>query len=254
MALAAGLLTSCKYEKLLKSSNYQLKYRKAKEYYEEEEYNRAIGLLEQLNPVLKATDRADTTLFYLADSYYEQNDFILAGHHFREFYKTFGNHQWAEEAEFMSAYCDYELSPRFSLDQTNTQKAITAFQLFIQRHPKSPKLSEANDIIIELRNKLAKKDYMSSKLYYDMEDYKAAIVAFKNCLQQYPNSKYREEVKYYLLKSRFIYASRSVKKKEEERFQETLDEYYTFLSEFPESEYMDDAKKIFEETKSNLKN
>src|SRR6056297_3117436 len=154
----------------------------------------------------------------------------------------------------MTAYCDYQLSPRPELDQSNTKKAITGFRLFIQRHPNNPKVSQANDIIIELRNKLAKKDYMSSKLYYDMEDYKAAIVAFKNCLQQYPNSKYREEVKYYLLKSRFIYASRSVKKKEEERFQETLDEYYTFLSEFPESEYMDDAKKIFEETKSNLKN
>jgi len=254
IALIVGVLASCKYEKLLKSSDYRLKYRKAIEYYQEEDFSRAIGLLEQLNPVMKATDRADTVLYYLANCYYEVGDYILGGHHFKEFYRTFGNHKWAENAEFMTAYCDYQLSPRPELDQSNTKKAITGFRLFIQRHPNNPKVSQANDIIIELRNKLAKKDYLGAKLYYDMEDYKAAIVAFENSLQQFPNSKYREKIKYYLLQSKFTYASRSIKEKEEERFQETLDEYYTFVSEFPESEYKDDAEKIFEKTQKNLKN
>jgi outer membrane protein assembly factor BamD len=190
----------------------------------------------------------------MANAYYNKQDFILAKHYFSEFYRTFGNHQWAEEAEFLSAYCDYKMSPRPSLDQSYTRKAISAFELFIRRNPNSPRVKKANDLIIELRNKLAIKAYEAAKLYYEMEDYKAAIIALNNCLKRYPNTEHREEVRFLILKSNFLLASNSIKEKEQERFQSTLDEYYTFVNQFPESQYQEEVEKIFEKTQRNLKN
>jgi len=248
------LSVSCKYDKLLKSSNYKLKYEKALAYYEQEEYVKAQGLLEQLNPVLKATDRADTILYYLANSYFEQENFILADHHYSQFYETFGNHHWAEEAEFKSAYCNYELSPRPALDQDYTKKAISKLNLFITRHPRHSKVRECHRLINELKDKLAIKAYRAAKLYYDMEDYMAATVALENCLKRFPNTSHRKEIKFFVLKSKFLLAANSVKSKEEERFQEALDAYYTFTSEYPESEFSREVNQIFEKTQRNLMN
>ncbi|MCF8336212.1 MAG: outer membrane protein assembly factor BamD [Bacteroidales bacterium] len=249
-----GVTASCKYDKLLKSSNYQKKYSKALEYYNEGDYVKAEGLFEQLNSVLKATDRADTVLYYLANSCFKQEKYILAEHHFQQFYETFGNHRWAEDAEFQSAYCNYELSPRPELDQSYTRKAINKFNLFITRHPDHPKVAECHKYINELRDKLANKAYQSAKLYYDMGDYKAAVVALENSLKRFPNTSHREEIRYLILRSQFQLASNSVQSKEEERFQETLDTYYTFTSEYPDSEYSEEAEKIYDATQRNLEN
>ncbi len=252
--LVAGVFTSCKYEKLLKSEDYKLKYKKAVEYYHAEDYEHAIGLLEQLNPVLKATEKADTVLYFLANSYFEQDDYILAEHHFKQFYNTFGNHQWATKAEFMRAFCNYKLSPRPQLDQNYTQKAINQFQIFLNRHPNHPKAEESRKYIQKLRDKLAKKAYEAAKLYYRMEDYKSSIIALENCLKQFPNTSYREDLRYLILKSKFYLASNSIYEKKQERYQSTLDEYYTFKDQFPDSEYIDDVQEIYKKTRNYLEN
>ena len=252
--LLAGIASSCQYDKLLKSGNYKLKYQKALEYYQAEDYTKAVGLFEQLNPVLKATDRADTVLYYLSESYLEQENYILAEHHFQQFYQTFGNHRWAADAEFKSAYCNYMLSPRPALDQGYTKKAINKFNLFITRHPNHPKVAECHKLIQELTDKLAMKAYKSARLYYDMEDYKAAVIALENALKRFPGTTHRKEIKFLILKSQFLLASNSIKSKEQERFQNTLDAYYTFTSEYPDSEYSNEIQEIFQVTQRNLQN
>jgi len=246
--------SSCQYDKLLKSSNYKLKYEKALEYYKVGDYTKAVGLFEQLNPVLKATDRADTVLYYLSNSYFEQENYILAEHHYQQFYETFGNHRWADDAEFKSAYCNYKLSPRPALDQGYTREAINKFNLFITRHPNHSKVAECHKLIQELTDKLAIKAYHSAKLYYDMEDYKAAVIALENTLKRYPGTTHRKEIKFLILKSQFLLASNSIREKQQERYQNTLDAYYTFTSEYPDSEYSDEVKQIYQNTQQNLNN
>lgn len=252
--LLAIVGSSCQYDKLLKSTNYKLKYNKALEYYKAEDYTKAVGLFEQLNPVMKATDRADTVLYYLSNSYFEQENYILAEHHYQQFYETFGNHNWADDAEFKSAFCNYKLSPRPALDQGYTKKAINKFNLFITRHPNHSKVAECHKLIQELSDKLAMKAYQSARLYYDMEDYRAAVIALENTLKRFPNTTHRKEIKFLILKSQFLLASNSIKEKEQERYQSTLDAYYTFTSEYPDSEYSNEVKRIYQRTQKNLQN
>ena len=53
---------------------------------------------------------------------------------------------------------------------------------------------EARNLIKELEDKLVEKSYLSARLYYDMEQYRAAITALSNSLKEYPETKYREEM------------------------------------------------------------
>jgi len=234
------------FEKVLKSKDYEFKYKKALEYYAKKDHYRYLTLFEQLSPIYKGTMRSDTIEYYLAQGNYHQGDYLLAGHYFDKFRKTFPRSAFTEDAEFMYAYCFYMSSPRAELDQDNTQAAISAFAEFISRYPNSKRMGEVNDIMHELRDKLIEKSYLSSKLYFKIGDYKAAIVAIRNSIKEFPNTKYREEQFFLILKSSYLLADNSVPEKRKERFQSAVDEYYTFISEYPSSKYVDEAKKMYD--------
>ena len=241
------VLVSCRgYEKLLKSSDYQLKYDKAFEYYNAEDYVRSATLFEQIVTVYRGTVKADTIQYYRAKAYYNQKDYTMAGHYFNELVKTYPNSLFADEAAYMNAYCYYKLSPRPELDQASTYAAINAFSLFIINYPKSPKLQECRSLILEMSEKLVNKSYLSARLYYDLGDYKASIIALRNSLNEFPDTKYREELMYLILKSSYLLAKNSVESKLKDRYQATVDEYYSFISEFPKGKFTGDAKEMYE--------
>lgn len=249
------IITSCsKYEKLLKSDDFQLKYDVAMEYYEDEDYVRSATLIEQILPVYKGTQKAAELSFTLANSYYHRGDYIMAAHYFDNFVREYPNSEHVEEATYMRAYCNYLLSPRPSLDQSTTYKAIDQFRLFMSRFEDSDKVDEAQRLIDEMRNKLLEKSFESARLYYDMGDYRAAIIALKNSLTDFPETRHREEIMFLILKSSFLLADNSVPGKQLERFQSTVDEYYAFIEEFPESQYINEAQRYFDNSLRILDN
>ncbi len=254
LIIALFLFASCQssYNRLLESDDYELMYEKAFEYYEEEDYARAASLLERIIPVFRGTGEADRLNFYYASTYYERGEYIMAAHHFSNFVRDFPNSEYTKEAYFLRAYCYYLQSPRPSLDQTPTRRAIDQFEMFINRYPDSEKVPEAREYIEEMREKLIEKSYQSAKLYVEMEDYRAAIVALKNSLKEYPDTKYREDILFLILESSYLLARNSVPERQIERYRSTLDEYYVFSEEFPESDYMSEARRYYENSVNAL--
>ncbi len=254
LLLGIGLLTSScsEYEKILKSTDPNVKYSKGMEYYQKGQFVKAATLFEQILPIFRGTENAEQLNFYYAMSYYRMKDYILAGHYFRTFVKTYATSQYRQEAEFLAAYCDYLLSPRPELDQTNTYNAIDAFTLYIRRYPDSDKVIQCRQLIKELQDKLVQKSFNNASLYYNLGYYNSAIVALKNSLTDYPDTKYREEQMFLLLKSKYLLAENSVPEKQQDRYQNTVDEYYSFVSEFPESKFSKEAEKIFNDAQSRI--
>jgi len=244
------LLSSCNdYNKVLKSTDYEYKYKKAFEYYEDGEYVRASALLKELLTIVKGTSKADKVYYYYAKSQFEMKDNLMAGHYFKSLLKEFPRSEYAEESQFMVGYCFYLESPSPRLDQQTTLEAIDALQLFINLYPRSDRDDEANRLIIELRDKLVYKSYLSARLYYDLDYYKAAVVALTSSLKDYPDTKYREEIMYMLIKARYLLAINSVEEKKQERLSSALDEYFTFVDEFPESKFRKEVENYKEDSK-----
>lgn len=247
--IIAFLASSCgEYEKLLKSSDYELKKEMAKEYYEEEKYVRTSELLEQIMPRYRATAEAEELAWLKANTFYNMRDYIMAGSAYEEYAATYPYGENAEEATFMTAYCDYMMSPRPQLDQSYTNSAIEAFTYFQRRFPGSDKVDDARELIKELEDKLVEKSYLNAKLYYDRNQYRAAVVALDNSLKDYPNTKHREELMFLKLESSYLYALNSVAAKQQERFQAALDEYYSFVEEFPDTQFSKDLQRIYDST------
>lgn len=248
------LVSSCgEYEKLLKSTDFDLKKSKVKEYYDAGQYVKVTELLTQILPRYRATDEAEDLNWMNAQSYYGMKDYFMAGSTFKSFIDQFPFGKHAEEAYFMAAMCDYNISARPELDQENSRNSIEGFKIFVNKFPNSSKVEESNKLIRDLEDKQVEKSYMSAKLYYDMKQYKAAVVALNNSLKEYADSKYREKMMYLKLNSLFLYAENSLVTKQKERYQATLDDYYSFMEEFPQSIYIKDVNGIFQKTNKYLK-
>jgi outer membrane protein assembly factor BamD len=224
----------------------QYKYDMAIEYYKNEKYTKAYPLLEELYIVYRGTDKAERIAYYQARCDFEMRDYILAGHRFSQYYKNFPNSQFSEEAQFLAAFCNYQLSPKWSLDQTDTYRAIRALQLFAIDHPNSSKIDSCNALLDELRFKLEYKDYKAAKLFLRMENYQSAQVAFENFNRSYPASRYREETRFLQYKAAYLLAMNSVETKKLERIDAALDTYVTFVDRFPESEYLREAEEFYD--------
>jgi outer membrane protein assembly factor BamD len=252
------LLTGCsEFQKVLKTQDPELWYKTAMELYEQKEYNKASMLLSDLVNIYKGTDKAETITYVYANCLLNMRDYVMAGHYYREFVKTFPSSQLVEECQFQSAYCYYKLSPNPRLDQTDTENAINEFQLFVNMFPDSPKVEDATRLMDELRNKLVEKAYLSAKLYFDLgtymgNNYKAAVITAQNTLKEFPDTKYREELSFLILESKFIQAVNSIEEKKEQRVRDTIDEYYSFINEFPNSKYLKKAERILQQSEDML--
>jgi outer membrane protein assembly factor BamD len=55
---------------------------------------------------------------------------------------------------------------------------------------------------------------------------------------------------YHLVLSQYRYAAQSIKEKQKERYMALIDEYYNFVSEFPDSKYRKSVDGMFEKAQS----
>lgn len=242
------LLSSCtEYRKVLRSDDMQYKYDKAIEYYKVDKYAKAYPLFEELYIVYRGTNKGEKIAYYQAYCDFKMKDFLLAGHRFGQFYKSFPNSVYSEECQFMSAYCDYRLSPTFSLDQGDTYRAIRSFQLFAIDHPESERIDSCNTLLDELRFKVEKKDFEKARLYYRMENYKAATVSLNGFNELYPNSEYREESLFMAFDASFELAKNSIESKKVERIESAMKAYITFADRFPKSKRLREAESKYED-------
>lgn len=253
--ISSVALTSCsKYQKLLKSADNEAKYEAAIDYYEKGDYYRALQLFDPLITVYRGTKKAENLYYYYANCYYKQQDYILASYYFKRFVKNFPNSDRAEECVYLSAYCTYLDSPKYNLDQTNTYEAIKELQLFINMYPDSKLIDDCNELMDKLRNKLETKAFEIAKLYYKMGDYKASIFSFENIIKDFPDTQYKEEILFYIVRSYYKYAINSIKSKKKERYSFTVESYKNFLTIFPESDFMREASNIYENALEELNN
>lgn len=252
--LVLFLMSSCgEYQKLLKSGDNQLMYKKAVEYYNSGDYTRASNLFDVIRVVFTGTSKAQSIAYYRAFCSYNQKDYEVAAELFKQFVRVHPESSYVEECLYMIGYCNFLASPKPRLDQTSTENAIKDFQLYLSRYPNSSRKEQINEYMDIMRDKLSYKDYLSAKNYYLRERYKAAVVSLENCLKDYPGSKYREEIMYMLFNSKYEMAVNSIEEKKYERYNAAKEEYYYFVDEYPNSQYIKGMTKRYEVINDFLK-
>jgi outer membrane protein assembly factor BamD len=249
-------LGSCKskFEKLKASNDNAKKYKEAIRLYNKRDYSKALELFDVLVTRYRGQEQAEDLYYYYAYTNYKLRDYTSARYHFKTFADTYPTSSRAEECRFMAAYCYYLDSPIFSLDQTNTQSAIDALQLFINLYPKSERVAEASKLIQNLRDKLEEKSYANSKLYLTIGYYQAAVISFGNSLRDYPDTKYAEEMEFLTIKAQYLYAKASSEFYQEDRFTQAMVDADQFKEKYPKSIYLSDAANLHKDAARGVEN
>ncbi|KAA2240555.1 outer membrane protein assembly factor BamD [Chitinophaga agrisoli] len=247
--------TSCNMElrRIEKSKDFSKKLAYADKLYKKKKYTQAQLLYEELFPVYKGTDKFEPIYYNYAYCSYYVKDYVQAAFHFKNYLDAFPNSPHATEVDYMQAYCYYKQSPKVNLDQTNTVKAISAMQTYINSYPTSDKVAEANLVIELCRRKLEKKEYNSAELYYNLGYYKSAAIAFKGLQRNYPDSDKSDEYKLMAIKAYFNYAKNSIIERQKERYEEVVTEYMDFADHYPSSKIKPDAEHYYALAQTNIK-
>lgn len=255
--LIVVVFASCSpYQKALKSDDVAVKYAVATEMYEAGKYTKAIRLFEQIAPSYRGKPQAEKLFYMFAQSYYKTKQHYLSGYQFESFASSYPRSEKVEEASFLSAESYSKLSPRYSLEQGDTYKAIDKLQRFIDTYPNSEYLPQANEIMKTLREKLEKKAFEIAKQYHTTgewtRDYNAAIKAMDNFIIDYPGTPYKEAALYYKFDSAYLLAINSVENKKKERLQLAKSNYDNLIKFAPSTEYKKEVDQKLERINQEL--
>lgn len=258
--LTAIVLSSCtEYNNVLKSRDLDYKYDYAKRAFDKGKYLQSSTILSGIVNQLRGSQRGEEALYLLGMSFYENKDYLTASSYFSEYCRLYPKGLYSENAMFYGGYGYYLDSPESQFDQSTSLRAIEELQKFLDFFPKSEKVSQAQQAMFELQDKLTLKELQNAQLYYNLgtyrgNNYSSAIVVAQNALKTYPYTKYREALELIILKSKFQEAENSVEEKKTDRYRDVLDEYYSFINNFPDTKNRGEADNIAKIARRHVKN
>ena len=235
--------------KTLKTNDPDYAYEQALVLYEQEKWKQASDLFSACRHIYMGSPREDSLSFYNAHCKFKDRNYDEAATMLDDFRKKFGRSPFIEDAEGMYALCYFYLSPEPQRDQSGTTQAIIAITEFMSRYPESDKMPEFEEMLQILTERLMEKSYLNAYTYFKIGKYKSAIVAFKNSLKQYPESPRKEEIMYYTTVAAYRLAANSIESKQLDRYRATLDYYYSFIAEYPESKHKRELDNIAEHSR-----
>lgn len=269
LLIAVGIffLTSCgEYNSALKYGDAEYKYEVAKACYAKGQYAHAQELFSSLLSAMKGTGYADECLYMMAMSAYMDGDLEMASASFKRYYQSYPRGLYIEDARYYAGVALYEHIPDPRLDQATTTQAIDELQKFLDNYPYTRLKTQTERMIQQLQDHLVEKEMLTAQLYYDLggymincssggSNYEACIVTAENALRDFPYAlpERREQFMMLILRARYHLARQSVEEKRLERFRQTVDEYYGFANEFPESTYLKEAQTYLTKSQKALK-
>lgn len=245
----AAFLFSCNGSKTVirPGDTIQEAFIKANRLFEMERYSSAATAFETVISIGRGTEFGREAQFKLAESYFNDGRYLLAEAEYKRFRDLYPRAEKVDIADFKRAVSYYKMSPRYKLDQTNSEKAIELFNLYISRYPQnSAKIQEADGYIRDLRNKMAHKNYAAAQLYFRLEQYEAAAIYYDVTINNYPDSKWAEQALSEQINTYVLFANRSIASKQEERYRKAIESYEKYLQLFPRGEHREDAEDYYE--------
>jgi outer membrane protein assembly factor BamD len=247
LLIAGFILASCSSKALIRPGDtIEIAFEKAMNQYERGRYGDAARAFETVLSIARGTEFASEAQFYLAESYFNNREYLIAATEYRRHYTNYPRVENRLESEFREALSYYRITPRYNLDQTNGRQSLELFDLFVSRYPNSGYVADAMEYIDDLRNRQARKMYGAADLYMRMMQYNAAAIYYGLVLDNYPETKWAEQALVDQINAYIIYADNSVDERRPERYQMAIDSYLRYIQVFPRGENRSRAEAYYD--------
>lgn len=252
LLVALLVLSACSGGDRLRYSSAQEAYEKGMSEFEDEDYEMAVRFFRAVFQYGRGNEYAEDAQFRLAESRERQGRYLLAASEYERFAQLYRSSQRVPIAQFRQAKMYFKSSPQYQLDQSDSRKAISLYQLFIERHPQHELVAEAQNDVRILRDKLARKKYDAAKLYERRDMYEAAAQTYVSLFDTYPETDWADEALHGAVRAYVDFADNSVRAKQEERYQMAIDNYQRLAQLFPDSPRTQQAQSLFARAQSRV--
>jgi outer membrane protein assembly factor BamD len=242
----ASLAAGCSGSSQVRYATPEEAFQRGQSAFDRGRYQRAAEYLQGVFDFGRVSPVAADAQLLLARAYFSDKQYILATSEYTRFIELYRNDPRVEQAEFERAMSFYHLSPEYQLDQTETDRAIGYFQLFMDRFPQSTLRAEAEARTRELREKLAHKQYAKGGLYEQRELYEAAAIAYETTFDKYPDTPWADDGLLGAIRAYIGFAEQSVRERQPERLQQAIDNYQRLVQVLPDSPLLKDAEALYE--------
>jgi outer membrane protein assembly factor BamD len=166
------------------------RFNHAKALFDSEDYLEAINEFTVITLQDQGSKYASEAQFYIAECRFRRGEYLLAAFEYGVLKRSYPASPRVAEAQYRLGLSYYNLSPRSSLDQQYTKKAIDELQTFVEYYPSNPMAADADAKIKELTTKLAKKLYDAARQYLKLERYRAALLYFEDVIEEYHDTEF----------------------------------------------------------------
>jgi outer membrane protein assembly factor BamD len=188
--LTAAALSGCAIFQTPAPLTVESAYAQGMEAYNAGRWRRAAELLGQFVPNAAADPRLKGALMALARAHMETREYVSATADYLRVATEFPRDPEAQDARFGLCDAYHRLSPRPQLDQEYTTAAITYCESFASIYPGTPQAQQAQQWVVEMRGKLAEKEYEKGFFYFRRALYDAAVISFNNVLANFPETEW----------------------------------------------------------------
>ncbi len=191
-------LSSCGGSRIKATMTLEERLQVAQQLFEKKNYFEAKNQYRIITLSYSGSNLADQAQFYIGECHFGLKEYILAASEYERLLKIYPNSQWVDDAKYKLGLCYFQLSPKSSLDQEYTLKAIREFQEFLEEFRTSPLVPTVEEKLRQCREKLAQKVYAAAEQYYKLGYFDAAVIYFNTVLDKHYDSKYGPMAQFYL--------------------------------------------------------
>lgn len=171
-------------------------FERAMYYYENGKIEDAIQSFERILFYHPSSEFVDDAQYWLGMTYFENKEYDQAITEFDYLIRNFPRSAFLEQAYLNRAKAHLHQAPHYSKDPTKLNRAIRLFDQFLTQFPNSPYTNDVRNLILEARNRLARKELENGKLYDRIGKEDAALLYFNYVLTTYPEADVSGEAAY----------------------------------------------------------
>jgi outer membrane protein assembly factor BamD len=148
-------------------------------------WEQAGAAFEQFTYLFPNHPRVQEARFRVGESYQGRREWVTAAVEFNRLAAEFPAGAWADDARFQVCRSYYQLAPRPQLDQEYTRNAVEHCRSLLVYYPDSEYVPRAQEIIAELMDRLAQKEYLIAEDYFRRRAYESSVIYYESVIEAF---------------------------------------------------------------------
>jgi outer membrane protein assembly factor BamD len=193
----------------------EMLYASASAEYKEGNYKKSQELFLRLKEEYPLHELAVLAEIGIADSLISDKEYASAVDAYGDFISLHPVNENVPYAIYQMGMCHYNQMEAIDRDQTETVKARKEFEKVMARYPESKFSPMAEKILLEVKQKLAQREFYVGNFYLKQKKYQAALARFERIAVEYPNVGFDHKIEYYISETKMKIAKEKENGKKE---------------------------------------